>query len=85
VDSGQTLRDDSRGALRDDTPKRRPDNGPGQDPHAKKGREENRQSLFLLSLSRERDERLVNALSRLFRTFSRPLLLQEDYLMIISK
>ena len=35
-----------------------------------KGREENRQSLFLLSLSRERSERLKCNLSQLFKAFN---------------
>jgi len=53
------LRDDSRRALGDDTPKRHPDNAPGQDlcPSRKMGQTIGAgQSLFSLSSSRERSE-----------------------------
>ena len=58
----EALRGGSMGESRDDTAKRHPDNAPGQDPcrlRKRDRREENRQSLFSLSSSRERSERLV--------------------------
>ena len=69
------------GALRDDNPKRHPDNAPGQDPCPSRKIGQTlgaRQSLFSLSSSRERGERLKCDLSRLFKTFSVQRLLDRD-------